>query len=148
MSKNDWKWYHYAGLLGILAAVGYMIWSNPFKGTKGSSRGKVSTEKGISLRKLESMLSDGDKFAVGIMSDDCGHCVNFKPDFFKAKKQLGGGLKYFNATKVEDTNIFEKLSVRGFPTIVYVNKGKAVGEYSGNRKASDVVAKVGKFLKA
>ena len=56
------------------------------------------------------------------------------------------GLEFFDATG-SNSSVFKTLGVRGFTTIVYVNNGKKVGEYKGNRTADDVVKKVGSFLK-
>ena len=155
---NYSSWIYALVALGLAVLVAYLVGKNgnPFsssqKGTRPRSRGKVqpkasaAAEKGVSAESLRSAIKRGDKFAVGVMSDGCGHCTQFKPDFFKAKGRLGGSLKYFDATNSRDGKLFDKLGVRGFPSIKFVNGGRAVGEYKGNRKADDVVKQVSKFM--
>ena len=142
--STNYMWYIFAAI--VVFGVAFCIYKNgsPFSSTK-VSRGKVASVRGMSASALKKKIASGDKFAVGVMSDGCGHCTAFKPAFFSAKKQLPN-LKYFDATSSNDSKLFDKLGVKGFPSIVYVDGGKAVGEYSGNRKADDVVKKVGSFL--
>lgn len=154
MPKKSWTsripWFEIASIFVIGALAYLLLKGNPFC-TKQVARGKVKRassggERGVSEKALLGLIESGDKFAVGVMSDSCGHCQSFKPDFFKAKKEIGSKLKYFDATESKNSSLFEKLDVQGFPSIVYVEKGKSVGQYSGNRKASDVVKKVKQFL--
>lgn len=155
MSKKSWTsripWFEIASIF-VLGALAYLLLKgNPFC-TKQVARGKVKRassgngDRGISEKALLALIDSGDKFAVGVMSDSCGHCQSFKPDFFKAKKEIGSKLKYFDATESKNSRLFEKLDVQGFPSIVYMDKSKPVGQYSGNRKANDVVKKVKQFL--
>ena len=158
MARGSSKWMYYAGGALLLAGLIYLVMNrgNIFGGGgakstgKPASRGRVQSAPGgagVSEGALRKAIQRGDKFAVGIMSDQCGHCNTFKPAFFAAKAKTPG-LKYFNATNSRDEALFKKLGVRGFPSIVYVDGGRAVGEYRGNRSAGDVANKVGEFLKS
>ena len=147
--KRSYVYIIAAILIAGLVVTLFMKNGNPFSSQKAKprSRGKVK-ETGISEENLRAAIKRGDKFAVGVMSDGCHHCTKFKPSFFEARKQLGGSLKYFDATNARDGKLFDQLGVKGFPSIVMVDKGKRVGEYRGDRSTKDVVSKVGKFLES
>jgi len=75
-------------------------------------------------------------------ADWCGHCKNFKPTWnaFKNKYQNVLDIREVNAD--QDKNQITNLGVRGFPTVLMLNKGKKV-KFEGER----TMAGLEKFVK-
>jgi thioredoxin-like negative regulator of GroEL len=72
----------------------------------------------------------------------CGHCMAFEPTWVQIAKQLSGN-KSITVAEVEYGNMTNllpsHLHVQGFPTIMIVNKGKKVSEYTGMRTKESVI---------
>ena len=136
----------------LMAAAGLAAVFFVFKHfSKKQSAGQPSRQKAapvsgpppISESEWKAKLKGGDKFALGVFADWCGHCVQTKPAFFKGTKGMKK-VHWFDATNSQ-TKLFEEFGVRGFPTVMYFDGGKKTGTYSGNRTESDFKQKLADF---
>jgi thiol-disulfide isomerase/thioredoxin len=106
----------------------------------------VSGPPAISEAEWKAKLKSGEKFSLGIFAEWCGHCKNAKPAYWGGTKGLKSAY-WFDATNSQ-TPLFEQFDVKGFPSVLYFDKGSKVGAYKGSRSESDFKDKVGKFLDA
>jgi thiol-disulfide isomerase/thioredoxin len=68
---------------------------------------------------------------------DCGHCKNMMPEWNKFQSSFKGkAIKVSKVEKDENPKAMEKLGIQGFPTIMLLNNGKKVKDYSGERTAN------------
>ena len=80
---------------------------------------------------------------------NCGHCKKMKPDWENAAKQVNvNGEKKMVMVDLGDKDdlaqeqLRKDYNIRGYPTIVDLEGGKQVGEYSGDRSVSAFVSHV------
>lgn len=72
----------------------------------------------------------------------CGHCKALAPEYAKAAQKLaesGSDVKLAKVDATIETELAEKNSIRGYPTLKFYKKGNAL-DYGGGRKAEDIVS--------
>ena len=81
-----------------------------------------------------------DKVFTLFYANWCGHCKNMKPNWIKAANEVNvnGNKKMVMVDLGDKDNIAQEqlrkdYNIRGYPTIVDIDGGKQVGEYSGER---------------
>ena len=75
------------------------------------------------------------KGMVAYLSNHCGYCVRFAPDYEEVAATLGKSfpLFYLDCEKYSDFSL-NTLNIQGFPTITYIDrKGKPYRDYNKNR---------------
>jgi thioredoxin-like negative regulator of GroEL len=93
---------------------------------------KNSSSKGMLLNQK---LKKGH-WVVLFYAEWCGHCQAMKPEWEKFKSQSQG--KKYNVDEIESSEMVDldeqfKANVQGFPTIVFIDKGKLKSVHSGDR---------------
>ena len=117
----------------------------------------VLTEQIISGKHLEECFNKADKFLLFIYADWCGHCKSMKPDMKKfklyaaEKQECNVFVGFIEAGALnKDDKINEilskyKINPKGFPTIVFGEKGEDPEEFQGNRifdEFKDILSKL------
>jgi thiol-disulfide isomerase/thioredoxin len=76
----------------------------------------------------------------------CGHCKNMKPQWEAAANKVNTGqdkkMVMVNVGDQDDASqeqLRKEYNIRGYPTIVDIDGGKQVGEYSGDRNENAFV---------
>ena len=92
---------------------------------------------------LEKDVKDGKKLVL-LYADWCGHCKKLKPDWDALSSEMNTNTQ----TKMIKVNvgendekskeINEKYQLKGFPTIVLLDKGELVETYEGNRNIKSI----------
>ena len=90
-------------------------------------------------------LSNDKEFILVYMSG-CGHCTPLLPKWDAASKQNTTGI---NMQKVEMSQgigpeLCKKYNITGFPTMIYLENGKKVADYTGERSTNGILS----FLKS
>jgi thiol-disulfide isomerase/thioredoxin len=91
-------------------------------------------------------LSNQQPIVVAFFAQGCHWCVKAKPEYANAAKSAARQLYTLHAHSKNGMDQCKKHGVKGFPTILYVHKGRVIAEYSGDRSAADI-AKWSKTLK-
>jgi protein disulfide-isomerase A1 len=109
-----------------------------------TSLAKVETEKGVLIvtnDNFESVIQDNDYVLIEFYAPWCGHCRALEPEYAKAAKKLEEANSSIKLAKVDatvETQLTEKHTVKGYPTLKFYRKGTQI-EYTGGRKADDIV---------
>ena len=91
--------------------------------------------------------SKNDKVFTLFYANWCGHCKKMKPQWEAAANKVNaGGKKKMVMVDLGDSDdaaqeqLRKDYSIRGYPTIMDVENGKQVGEYSGDRTESAFIS--------
>lgn len=84
----------------------------------------------------------------------CGHCKNMKPQWEAAAKKVNTDqdkkmvmVNVGDKDDVSQEQLRKDYNIRGYPTIVDVDGGKPVGEYSGERNENAFIEHAYSFTK-
>ena len=147
-------------LVPLLIAVGvglliYLIY-NYSCGSKSSSNNNSNNSNGVLVisnmsnnsnsgqvvdldgDKLES-ISSNEPAVVAFLAQGCGWCTKVKPNFVEAAKVSPRQLYSLYAHSKNGMESCKRYGVKGFPTILYIHKGKVIAEYSGDRSPQDLL---------
>ena len=132
MSKDNYYCLVLLGIIGILFYIYYYTYKSnrePFMSDRGSSSSDTPDLK----------ASKGETVVALFYADWCPHCVAFKPDFMKAKKDLNGKTSNDKKLRLElvdcvaNTTIASENNVSGFPTVKIFTDDNNSTEYEGAR---------------
>jgi thiol-disulfide isomerase/thioredoxin len=85
------------------------------------------------------MLSQNQPIVVAFLAQGCHWCSKLKPQFVEAAKNSPKPLYTLHAHAKNGMERCKQYGVKGFPTILYIHKGRIVAEYSGDRSPSDII---------
>lgn len=88
--------------------------------------------------KLEA-LSNNHPIIVAFLAQGCGWCSKVKPNVVEAAKSSPKTLYSMYAHSKNGMERCKQYGVKGFPTILYIHKGRIVSEYQGDRSPSDLL---------
>ena len=88
--------------------------------------------------KLES-LSNQQPIVVVFLAQGCGWCSKVKPNVVEAAKSSPKPLHTLYAHSKNGMDRCKQYNVKGFPTILYIHKGRVVSEYQGDRSPADLL---------
>ena len=109
--------------------------------SKAASKPKVASISAATARQKM-----GGKAVIAFMSNNCGHCTNMKPDFFSAAASVPS-VHWVDTTDDDDARkLVDELGIEGYPSVLYFDKGKKVGEYKGSRDSQSFTGAFKKFL--
>ena len=63
----------------------------------------------------------------------CSHCKTASPEYSKASNTLGSGFSMFYVNCEKYPEIAERVGVKGYPTILFMNNGISQKIFSGER---------------
>jgi len=134
----------------LLLAIAYVMYSAPEKvqplpaqPTPAPAKPSVENHKVAELSSSE----DGDSFlksGPGILmayAPWCGHCKNMMNAYEMASTQ--SPVKFARLEGQKAADFMRKHEIRGFPTLLVVNKNNEVSRYSGGRDLASLLAGVG-----
>lgn len=128
-------------VLLLLLVIGLLGPASKMEGFEGSG-------SELSPKQFKEINKEGKTFTL-FYADWCGHCKNVKPQWEEAAKEVNsGGDKKMVMVNLGDKNdlaqeqLRKEYNIRGYPTIVDIEGGKQVGEYSGERSKSAFVEHV------
>jgi protein disulfide-isomerase A6 len=88
----------------------------------------------------EKVLQSDDLWMVEFYAPWCGHCKTLEPEWKKAAKQAGDGIKFGAVDATEHAQLASQYSVQGYPTIkVFGADKKKPKDYNSGRTASDLL---------
>jgi thiol-disulfide isomerase/thioredoxin len=88
--------------------------------------------------KLDS-ISSNEPVVVAFLAQGCGWCTKVKPNYVETAKVSPKQLYSLYAHSKNGMESCKRYGVKGFPTIMYIHKGKVVSEYSGDRSPQDLL---------
>ncbi|PWU93918.1 protein disulfide isomerase 2 [Trypanosoma cruzi] len=88
---------------------------------------------------FDDVISSGEIALVKFYAPWCGHCQKLAPEWEKAAKEIPSGAVMVDVDCTKESNLAQKYSIKGFPTIILFRDGKEVEHYKGGRKSSDIV---------
>ena len=130
MSKDNFYCLIFIALIAILFAIYYFTYKSnrePFS-SKNNNSGSPNLK-----------ASQGETVVALFYADWCPHCVAFKPDFLKAKKDMSGSdhkgkkLRLELVDCVANKTIASENNVSGFPTVKIFTDDNNSTEYDGKR---------------
>ena len=87
------------------------------------------------MLKFTGTLNDAEKPALLFVNVSwCGHCVRAKPEMNKVATMMGSVVPVYSVDGDKFDGMVKGWGVSSFPTILYVNQGRAVA-YDGDRTA-------------
>jgi thioredoxin 1 len=63
----------------------------------------------------------------------CSHSVTMLPVYAELSKDLKDGMRFFRVSTPTNMNLVRKYEVKGTPTFVIFNSGKAIGSFVGEK---------------
>ena len=84
-------------------------------------------------------LSNEKPIIVAFVAQGCGWCTKLKEPLTNAAKKVSVQIYTMHAHSTGGMDMCKKYGVKGFPTILQINKGSVVSEYQGNRSDDDIV---------
>ena len=127
---------------GVNNGNGVYVVSNMTNGNGSKTTTDVIDIDGDQLEQL----SNQQPIVVAFFAQGCSWCVKAKPEYANAAKSANRQLYTLHAHSKNGMDQCKKHGVKGFPTILYVHKGRVLSEYNGDRSAADI-AKWSKSLK-
>ena len=110
--------------------------------------GFQSSDCELSPSEFKDSTKNGKVFTL-FYANWCGHCKKMKPDWEAAAKQVNvNGQKKMVMVDLGDKDdlaqeqLRKDYNIRGYPTILDLEGGKQVGDYSGDRSVSALVSHV------
>ena len=88
--------------------------------------------------KLDS-ISSNEPVVVAFLAQGCGWCTKVKPNYVEAAKVSPRQLYSLYAHSKNGMESCKRYGVKGFPSILYIHKGKVVAEYDGDRSPQDLL---------
>jgi thiol-disulfide isomerase/thioredoxin len=145
MSKDNYYCLIFLALIAILFAIYYFTYKSnrePFSdnnnnndnNSRRKNSGRSSSSGSPNLK-----ASQGETVVALFYADWCPHCVAFKPDFMKARKDMNGSEHQGKKLRLElvdcvaNKTIASENSVSGFPTVKIFTDDNKSSEYSGER---------------
>ena len=128
MSKDNYYCLVLLAIIAILFAIYYFTYKNNREAFGSNSSGAPKLK-----------ASQGETVVALFYADWCPHCVAFKPDFMKAKKNMTGSKHKGKKLRLElvdcvaHKTIASENSVSGFPTVKIFTDDNQSSEYSGAR---------------
>lgn len=100
--------------------------------------GKTTSEE------LKALLSQGQKVVLGFFSENCGHCVKFKPTYQSAARNNGALAESGKAVILwvdanEESDMTRAFGVNAFPTVLKIVKDIAPIPFQGSRTVDDLL---------
>ena len=135
MSKDNYYCLIFLALIAILFAIYYFTYKSnrePFSSNNNSRKNSGGSDPNLKA-------SQGETVVALFYADWCPHCVAFKPDFLKARKDMNGSehkgkkLRLELVDCVANKTIASENSVSGFPTVKIFTDDNSSTEYSGER---------------
>jgi thiol-disulfide isomerase/thioredoxin len=103
---------------------------------------------GCTMDELKKAEKSPEKTLVLFYADWCGHCKKLEPDWDKSAETVKGRMLKRNVgakegecsptIHAENEELMEKYNIKGFPTIIIFQDGKAV-PYDGPRKVDELL---------
>lgn len=141
-----------AFLVLLSAVLAVLYYKGYFSKNKTSVQKKAMVESKSSKMKsyvkrpiLDFIKNNKGKSVVMFGASFCGHCTKMKPAFAKASDKLKDvECVYVQSTNKEQRDALKKYKIEGFPSVLFFQNGKKIGEYSGSRSTTDIVKKAKK----
>lgn len=144
MSKDNYYCLIFLALIAILFAIYYFTYKSnrePFSDNNNNDNNSRRKNSGRSSSSGSPNLkaSQGETVVALFYADWCPHCVAFKPDFMKARKDMNGSEHQGKKLRLElvdcvaNKTIASENSVSGFPTVKIFTDDNKSSEYSGER---------------
>jgi protein disulfide-isomerase A1 len=140
MSKDNYYVLVFMALIAVLFAIYYFTYKSnrePFSSNSNNDNASASASASSGSPNLKA--SKGETVVALFYADWCPHCVAFKPDFMKAKKDMNGSKSKGKTLRLElvdcvaNKTIASENSVSGFPTVKIFTDDNKSSEYSGER---------------
>uniref|UniRef100_A0A8C4RIS1 Protein disulfide-isomerase A4 n=1 Tax=Erpetoichthys calabaricus TaxID=27687 RepID=A0A8C4RIS1_ERPCA len=96
----------------------------------------------LSKDNFDEVVNDADIILVEFYAPWCGHCKRLAPEYEKAAQELNNRIPPIPLAKVDataETEIANRFSVTGYPTLKIFRKGKDF-EYNGPREKEGIVS--------
>ena len=123
-------------ILLLLIIIPFFLPLNQYEGFLSSNS---TSNCEINPSNFKDSTKNGKVFTL-FYANWCGHCKNMKPDWVKAANEVNvNGQQKMVMVDLGDKDdqaqeqLRKDYNIRGYPTIVDLDGGKQVGEYSGER---------------
>ena len=132
MSKDNYYCLIFMALIAVVFAIYYFTY-------KSNREPFSSNSNSVSSGSPNLKASKGETVVALFYADWCPHCVAFKPDFMKARKNMNGSKSKGKTLRLElvdcvaNKTIASENSVSGFPTVKIFTDDNKSSEYSGER---------------
>ena len=142
MSKDNYYCLIFLALIAVLFAIYYFTYKSnrePFSDNNNNDSRRKNSGRSSSSGSPNLKASKGETVVALFYADWCPHCVAFKPDFMKARKDMNGSKHQGKKLRLElvdcvaNKTIASENSVSGFPTVKIFTDDNKSSEYSGER---------------